>query len=223
RAYQAALIAKLKECELEPRLRSLTVSEEELQASDEVENRRTGRSPQMRLAILRLQINPKASPAKLKETEARLEEARVKAQSLPPNTIGFGALAIDYSDDDTTRYRGGDLGWLERDSAKYHFDPAMLAAGSALKTPGETSPIIRGREALFLVRLIGQRVAEEATPKPAEDLVRHRAHIEKRRTLENAFAAETKQMIPVTMDPIAISKLTSSFKPAAPLHPGALP
>jgi peptidyl-prolyl cis-trans isomerase C len=170
-------------------------------------NRKVTRRPQMRLAVLRLQLNPKSSPSKLRETEARLEEAREKAKRLLPGTVGFGPLAINYSDDDTTRYRGGDLGWLETDPSKYHFDEAMLKAGFGLKTAGEISPFIHGKEGLYLVRAIDRREAAATASNAGDELARHRATIGKSRAVENAFAEETRQMIPVTVNSAAMQKL----------------
>jgi len=207
RSIQTILITRLKERELEPKIRSLDISNEDVQAVKQTLNKRKVLLPQVRLAALRLQVNPKASAAKIKEAEARLEEAREKAQELPADTVGFGSLAIAYSDDDTTRYRGGDLGWLETDPSKYHFDQAMLKAGFGLKNAGEISPIIRGKDGLYLVRVIERREAAATASNAGDELARHRAKIEKRRALENSFVEETRQMIPVTINSTAAEKL----------------
>src|SRR5262245_7373836 len=164
-------MSRLKSLVLEPKLGSLKITDQDLQRiQDKDANPKKPRLSQVRLAMLRLGVNAKATPARIKETEARLEEARAKASRLPPDTLGFGPLAIDYSDDDPTRYRGGDLGWLETDPARYHLDQAMLAAGFALADPGEISPIIRGADALYLVRSIDQRNAAAAVNKPDDEL-----------------------------------------------------
>jgi peptidyl-prolyl cis-trans isomerase C len=215
RAFQTILITRLKERELEPKIRSLDISDEDVQAAKQALNKRKVLLPQVRLAALRLQVNAKASAAKMKEAEARLEEAREKAQELPAETVGFGRLAIEYSDDDTTRYRGGDLGWLETDPSKYHFDEAMLKAGFGLKTAGEISPIIHGKDGLYLVRAMERREAAATVGNAGDELARHRAQIEKRRALENAFAEETRQMIPVTLSSAAVEKL--------PVHQPVIP
>jgi peptidyl-prolyl cis-trans isomerase C len=207
RSFQTVLITRLKERELEPKLRSLDISDEDIQAAKQTLNKRKVLLPQVRLAALRLQVNPKASAVKRKEAEARLEEAREKAQKLPAETVGFGPLAIDYSDDDTTRYRGGDLGWLETDPSRYHFDEAMLKAGFALKNPGEVSPVIQGKDGLYLIRAVARREATTTVAKPDEVLARHRAQIEKRRALENAFAEDTRRMIPVEVNTVVLEKL----------------
>jgi len=215
RSIQTILITRLKERELEPKIRALNISDEDVQAAKHTLNGRKVLLPQVRLAALRLQFNPKASAAKMKEAEARLEEARAKAQALAAETVGFGRLAIDYSDDDTTRYRGGDLGWLETDPSRYHFDEAMLKAGFGLKNAGEISPIIHGKDGLYLVRAIDRREAAATASNAADDLARHRATIEKRRALENAFAEETRQLIPVTVNSAAAEKL-AVHQPAPP-------
>src|SRR5262245_23160686 len=50
RSFQTVLITKLKERELDPKLRSLTVSEEEVLAARQTANKKVTRMPQMRLA-----------------------------------------------------------------------------------------------------------------------------------------------------------------------------
>jgi hypothetical protein len=211
RSFQTILITRLKERELEPKIRALTISEEDLLAAKETIRQKRTRLPQMRLAILRLCVNPKASPGRLREAETRLEEAREKAHQLPPDTLGFGTLAIDYSDDDSTRYRGGDLGWLDTDPSRYHFDQAMLTAGFGLKNAGDISPIVRGKDGLYLVRAIARAEAAATIAKPDEELARHRAQMEKRRALETAFAEETGQMIPVTINSNSLGKAFSQL------------
>jgi peptidyl-prolyl cis-trans isomerase C len=155
--------------------------------------------------MLRLQLNPKTTEPKRTALEARMEEARRKALQLPPGTVGFGPLAIDYSDDDATRYRGGDLGWLDTDPARYHIDPAALATGFALEERGQISSVIRGKDALYLVRVIDRRPAHSVAPAPNIELERHRALLAKRRALESAFAEETRAEIPVRLNVAAVS------------------
>ncbi|HAB18466.1 MAG TPA: peptidylprolyl isomerase [Verrucomicrobiota bacterium] len=220
RAYKGLLMAKLKETELEPRIRATGVSEDELLVVSR-QGQPTVSSPQMRLAILRAQVSPKASALKRKETATKMEAIRAQALQLPPGTLGFGPLAFENSDDDSTRHRGGDLGWLNPDPGRYHYDSNVLAAGFALRSIGEISSVIRGQDGLYLVRLIDRRQAGSAATQPDENLLRHRAQLEKRRSLELAFAEETRLMIPVTLNEEIVRQVMneSAAQSAAPPSP----
>lgn len=203
RSVQSALIARLKQIELEPRLDAVVVSDSDLSPV-----RQAHRVSQVRLAILRQELSPKASVAKVRAAEERLAEAREKALRLPALTVGFGALALDYSDDEGSRMRGGDLGWLKNDPAHYNLDSAVLAAGFALPQPGDITPIIRGQDGLYLVRVIDRRSTGPAAQVENLELLRHRALREKRQAVEQAFAEEIRRLIPVSVDTGALAEFT---------------
>ena len=54
RAFQTILITRLKERELEPKIRSLDISDEDVQVAKQTFNKRKALLPQVRLAALRL-------------------------------------------------------------------------------------------------------------------------------------------------------------------------
>lgn len=173
----------------------------------------------VRLAVLRLGLNPKAGAEKQRQVAARLEEARARTATLPAGTLGFGELALDYSDDPATRLRGGDLGWLEPDPSRYHLDPEVLAAGFALQTPGDLSPVVRGQDGFYVVRLIGRNrepAAMAANSATDEALARHREHLERRQAVEAAFLDEIRRATPVTVDTNRVARLLAAVPVAAP-------
>ena len=79
------------------------------------------------------------SDAKKAELRARMEEGLKKASETPVEggrgaaSIGFGAVAVEYSDDQVSRYRGGDIGWLDDGNFSYRWPKEVLAAGYALE------------------------------------------------------------------------------------------
>lgn len=227
RSIELALIARLKELELEPRLKAVQVAEAEAEprATTAPTDSSATPVPQVRLAILRQQLYAQSSPAKVKAAEERLVEARAKAAQLPPGSAGFGALALDYSDHEDTRLRGGDLGWLEPDPARYHFDSEAIKAGFALSQPGEMSSVVRGKDGLYLVRMIERREVSRAHSGAEPGLVRHRAYLEKRRGVEEAFAEETRRLVPTTINESVLSQVLADLAAAgtdpasAPPHP----
>lgn len=198
RSLESAMIAKLKERELKGELSGL---EPDDAPSTNTREASTTRSPdQVRLAVLRLDAGFKASAEKVRRIEERLEEARAVSKTIPV-VDGFGSLAVSHSEDPETRMRGGDLGWLDVEPSKYNLDPAVMEAGLSLSKPGEVSQVVRGKDALYVVRLMDRRRGGEMTSRAADGLLaRHKAQIEQRRSAEEAFLEETRRMIPVTVN-----------------------
>lgn len=204
RAYQSVLIARLKERELQPRLLALEMTPHGSDKASTPENSRRDASQQARLALLRLELPNSASSARIESAKARMEKARAAASLLPAGTVGFGTLAAEYSDDPNTRLRGGDLGWLATDPSRYHLDPAALEAGFSLQSPGDISPVIRGRDALYLVRLIERRALPPSEQGFSAEVARHRDYLDRRKSVEQGFLIETRRLIPTEVNQSAV-------------------
>lgn len=225
RAFKNVLIAKLKERELEPRLHAVSVSAGELPQGAEQSPACSNGSKQVHLAWLRVQVSPKASAARIKQAAARIADAREKALALPATVVDFGPIAAEYSDDDATRFRGGDLGWLEADADRYNLEPTALAAGLALKGAGELSPVVRGKDGFYVVRVIAHRSTDKVSTKASEGLARYRAYQRTRRAVEEQFVRETREAIPVIIHPRVVNdveiqrRLSPSGKSEPPQPP----
>ena len=227
RALDAVLVAKLKERVLEPALRAGTNAAATIISPTPPSPPATP-APQIRLAILRLDATPKTSAEKRARLEARLQEARSRVAALSADTVGFGPLAMEYSDDTASRIHGGDLGWLEADPTKYNLDPEVLKAGFALQNPGDTSAIVPGRDGLYLVRLVGRRTSAEAAaasrPRGGgaseEALLAHRQHLETRKRIESAFLEETRRSIPVILHEDTIARVLAAAAGSNAAPPG---
>ncbi len=185
RGWKNLLIAKLKERELEPRLNNLDATAEERKGQI-VANPQ----PQVRLAILRQTIHPRMAQPKIDRLQADMEEARLRAEKLPANEQGFGSLAIDYSDDQVTRYRGGDFGWIDKVPDNPAFERVVLDAILELKQPGEISRVIRGTKALYLVRLVERRNLE--LPSKAGELTQYRARLDHQKQAERSLEEKAR-------------------------------
>lgn len=160
-AWKRLLIAELKKRELEPRLKEAKADAESLsqptaEAPDEAAAGR--RIPQIHLAVLRQGFHAHTPEAKRQRLRESLEEARRRTARLPPDLADFGALAVEFSDDQATRYQGGDLGWLGENGQGLALDPRVFAAGLALRVVGEISPVTEGTDGYYLVRYLGRRM-----------------------------------------------------------------
>lgn len=226
RRYHNLLLAELKERELQPRLKQAKVSPEALRAAGASEARR--RPAQIRLAVLRLAAPPRTSPEKLTRLAERLAEARERASSLPPHETGFGALAVDYSDDQSTRYRGGEFGWFDVGRTNYSLPAPVLAAGHRLARVGEISDVLHTGDGFFLVRLMELREAGQPANGTSEVALHHSLLAQERKRIEAEFSTEARAHARVEINTQALASVELNLaKPmaraATPNHATAMP
>lgn len=91
------------------------------------------------------------------DARQRLEEALTKLDQDNSNR-SFGNLSIDYSEDQATRYRGGQLRWISEQQRDTHrLGPEVVTALLALREPGELSPVLPSGDRWFVTRLLERR------------------------------------------------------------------
>lgn len=226
RRYHNLLLAELKERELHPQLKQAKVSPESLTA---VSASKAKRQPaQVRLAVLRLGINSRTSPEKRARLAERLAEARAKVSHLPQDEAGFGALAVDYSDDQSSRYRGGDHGWFDWGRTNYSLPTPVLLAGHALARVGDISEVLRTDEGFFLVRLMERQEAGQPSFGTSEAVLHHKLLAQERKRIEAEFAAKTRARTRVEINTQAlasakVNQAGSLARAEAPSLPTAAP
>jgi parvulin-like peptidyl-prolyl isomerase len=102
-------------------------------------------------------------------TDDARQRARERAEQVwreardPAASGGFGALALRYSSDFESRYRGGDIGWLERGSTDPRWGDEVARAVFALAEPGDVTEVIAtdaGFAIATLLRRSERRTAE---------------------------------------------------------------
>jgi parvulin-like peptidyl-prolyl isomerase len=111
---------------------------------------------QLRAAVIFWKLSAKADEEARRELLKRAEA--VAAEARHSDEAGFARLVQLNSEDQVTRYRGGDAGWLARGAENSPWDPEVLEALFAIK-PGETTDVVATRRGLYLARLIELRAA----------------------------------------------------------------
>jgi hypothetical protein len=199
RAYENSLISQLKEHELRPQLERISVPPDRIRSRAVKEKAR--QTEQIHLAVLQLSTNSRMAESRRDRLRDRLAEAREKAQRLPIEDHGFGALAIDYSDHQPSRYAGGDCGWFRVGLTNSALPAEVLAAAVQLRQIGEISPVIQTGQGYSLVRLMEQAEAGENSLAALEPVARHRLLNEERKRAEALFIAEVRQRAGVQIRP----------------------
>jgi len=151
---------------------------------------------------------------KLTGLRSRMVEAREKALKSSDGP-GFGSLAIEYSEDQATRYKGGDIGWIEEGRGRYRWDSKVIAAGFSLGKIGEISEIIATDSGLFLVKLLDRREPVVSPLEQVKERIRHKLVLEKRKQIEKEFLEEMRAGTAIEIYP----EVLEAVKPPASPQP----
>jgi parvulin-like peptidyl-prolyl isomerase len=224
------LVSRLRERELAPKQDAVSVSSEEIRAEYERDLARYTRPAKTRLALLALPADAQMSPAARAELRTRLNDARRKALASPAPS-DFGTLAVDYSDDQASRYRGGDIGWLDAGKFSSRWPREVLEAGFALDHHA-VSEVIETPAGFYLVMKTDSRPGSTVPLPEVEQTLRKSLSAAKRRALETAFREETVRAagavvdaralaaVDIRLPALAAAKAPDSQPPALPVAAG---
>jgi parvulin-like peptidyl-prolyl isomerase len=155
RARDQILVGQYLQQKLRAEQEKITVSDADVRAYHEAHAAQFELPARRRVAIIRIPVAPEAEAAAWQHAEERAAEALKKARSLDITVPHFGAVAREYSEDQASRYRGGVIGWIaDGQRERYRHDPAVLDAAYALDSAGAYAAPVRGRDGVYLVRLV---------------------------------------------------------------------
>ncbi len=207
RSYEGMLASRIQERELTPRLDAVKAPAEAIRALYEKNLAQYTRPAKARLAFIYIKIEPRMSPEKLSEAEARIQEALKLAKALPPSSRGFDRVAVDYSEDQASRYKGGDVGWFDQGRAAYRWPAEVVSAGFALKTNGEISGVIRATNGFYIVSKLESRDSVITPLEQVQTSLQRGLLTEKRQEAEAAFRRETRAFVAVESFTQALAKV----------------
>lgn len=219
------LVRRLLERELAPALEAAEPSDTEVEAEYERTRSKFHRPAQDRLAILFLEVPRHASAERRRAALETLSETRrrhlLRSQG-PANgedtnaagIPGFGALAVEASDDHATRHRGGDVGWVQSGNFGYRWPRQVLEIAFALETGGLSQPI-ETETGVYLVLKTDSRPGQTQPLGEVRASVKQTLRVEQRKALDLAYRRKTTEAVGVTLDTAALSSLTLPENPAA--------
>jgi parvulin-like peptidyl-prolyl isomerase len=199
-AVRQIMAGKYVRDNLAPKLAGLKATDQEAEAYYREHLQEFSAPATVHAALIRIAIPPKASAEKKAELLKRGESARAEAMALEAGVPAFGSVALKYSEEQSSRYRGGDIGWLQTGTPDGRWDRKVTDAIFALKRPGQVSPVVPVADGYYIVKLIE---AKGVTVKPFADVkdgVRYQVIQEKRKKIEQEFFDQLKEKIPVTLN-----------------------
>ena len=223
RACEDILISKFKSAQLTPTMDALKISPAETRADYEKNLSRYTQPAQAKLAILFIAASVKADTNLLAAVAARADEALAKAAALPTDARGFGQVAADYSDDQATRYRGGDAGWFAASDVASRWPKEIVSAGIALKNNGDLSAVLRGAEGFYLVKKLDARASVVTPLEPVRSVIEHRLLTAKRLATEQQFQASARAAVKVSTAAALLATVDYPAPTYNPSSPGNLP
>ncbi len=122
-------------------------------------------------------------------------------------------MAVEYSDDQVSRYRGGDLGWLDEGNFSYRWPKAVLEAGYTLPQGG-VSGIIEADDGLYAVMKTDRRDGTTTSLEEAKPSLRRELLAKKRTEIEAAFLAENRRLTGAEVRTDVLATVTISAPPA---------
>lgn len=225
KAISNVLIATLKERQLSPRLEAAEISAADVNAAYDQHPENFISPERVRLAVLFVETETAGSGVPAEEARQRLETALGKARAgatggseSAPNE-GFGAIAVAYSEDQETRYRGGDLGWIERGRYPRRIEPSVIDAGFALQQPGEISDVIAGAKGLYVVKLLEKQAA---APVPLEKVaagIRQQLLRDKRDQIQGDFQTTLRDGLRIEVHAERLDSIPASTPAQEPIPP----
>ena len=130
----------------------------------------------------------------------------ILAEARAGDGLAFARLCIRHSDDQVTRYKGGDLGWFSRGASGV--EPALVEALEKAANVGDFAPIIETSRGYLITRLMEKR---EATRKPlaeVKELLRHQMARDKAALAERDFYAAVKRGLDIRIDQARVEQLS---------------
>jgi parvulin-like peptidyl-prolyl isomerase len=205
REINSLLVNKLQERELTARQEGIRISSEDARAEYEKNLTKYTHPAKTRLALLTLAADAKMTEAKRAELRERMAEARRKALAHPAAN-GFGTLAIDYSDDQASRYRGGDVGWLDAGNFSYRWPHEVLETGFALEKD-RVSDLIETKEGVYLVMKTDSRPGSTTKFEEVLPLIQQSLLVKRRHELQEAYRQEVLRTSGAKINPEALAKV----------------
>jgi parvulin-like peptidyl-prolyl isomerase len=129
-------------------------------------------------------------------TDDARQRARERAEQIwreardPAASGGFGALALRYSSDFESRYRGGDIGWLERGSTDPRWGSEVARAVFALAEPGDVTEVIATEAGFAIATLLRRSERRTAELFEVEAQIREQLAVQRRERVLARMRAE---------------------------------
>lgn len=191
RSLERILVNSYVAQHLRPRQENATITDEDIERIYQQEADDYAIPARRRVAMVHIKVAESAEESAREAAREKAIEAYQAAKQLDAEVTHFGAVAREYSQDQSSRYRGGVIGWIGEDAPeRYRHDPAVIETANSMFEPGTLSGVIEGAQGFYLVRLVEYQPERS---RPLEELqagIRQRLLRDHYRSVEDAFRQE---------------------------------
>ena len=164
-------------------------------------------------ALIFLRASPKMMLDNLAQRRADAERIRQRALA----GEDFTTLAAKYSEDQATRYVGGETGWLSENPSRStgQLPHVAIALLSATK-PGEILPLLETAGGIYVLKLLEQRPATRQPLSQVRDVIRQQLVRAEEQARQQTWLTEMKAGVPVEINRALFERLTAPHPVSAP-------
>lgn len=173
----------------------------------------------IRAATLLVAVPRTASESSKKQLAQKAEKLAEEARKL--DGAGFADLVRRHSDDQATRYRGGEAGWMTKDVDAR--ESGLFEALNSVAQPGPVDQVISVPAGYLVARLLEKRDAGVRPLAEVKDAVRHKIMVEKQVKAEKDFQDQIRQGVPIEIQAGVLSGMQFPVRNVQPPSvPGAV-
>jgi parvulin-like peptidyl-prolyl isomerase len=205
------VIAKFKEKQFAPA--EISASDQEIEAYYRSHASRFTKPLAARGAVIFVACPVIASAEKRELTRARAE-AIAREANAASDKVTFARLVTRYSDDQSTRYRGGETGWLSPDSSG--FAPKVIKALLALNNQKESASLVETPCGFWIVKLLEHRDAAQQPLVQVKDLIRHELSSQRSQAAEHEFYSQMAQGLNIQINQAVLDSIKLPSKRSLP-------
>ena len=187
--------------------RAATVSEEDARRFYQQNQEQYATGESVHAAIIYFQSSPKATSEKRAEARARAEVVLEQAQRT--DQAGFIGLAQRYSDDQATRYSGGDIGWLSRNKDSGRWGKQFADAAFAIRDAGGFAPLVETPQGFYIIRLIEKKPPGVRPFSEVKDAIAYRLTREWQQKQQDDFFEEMKEGVKIESHPSLLENISA--------------
>jgi parvulin-like peptidyl-prolyl isomerase len=213
---------RFQEAEFARRFDSDPVVSDEQVAAFYEENAARFRTPAaVRAGVVWMKASPRAEPERRAELRARAKSIRLQAQQA--DDASFNRIVQQHSDHQSTRYIGGDTGWLRADEHRPEWNAAVVEAAFALEQPGEVAPLVESPDGYYIVRLMTRQPAGIRPLAEVGEAIRYQLLQSKRQQQEQEFSAALKDGLHIEINHTLFESIPAPVSPSIAAGPPVLP
>ena len=216
------IVTRFQEQQFAARSPPATPDEAQLRAYYQSHQEQFTTPAKVRAGLIHLHCSSKATADKRAELRRRAEA--VLGEARKADSAAFTSLAQKHSDDQATRYHGGDTGWRRSGDDALPWPVAVMEAATALSRSGDCAPLVETPTGFYIVRLLEKQAGGVRAFEDVKETIAYQVAQQQREQAQQTFLEEMQQGIRVEKHPDFLKHITptqQASETAPPPIPGS--